>query len=54
MAATTRAAAYHLHEALSSSWMICDGVSRLAKYWHQMAAAKTSTLASARACPARR
>ena len=31
--------------------MTCGGVSRLAKYWHQMAAAKTSMLASASGLP---
>ncbi len=37
--------------ASASSWMTWGGVSRLAKYWHQMAAAKTSMLASARGLP---
>src|SRR5664280_454270 len=32
--------------ASASSWMTCGGVSRLAKYWHQMAEANTSMLAS--------
>ena len=37
--------------ASASSWMTSDGEARLAKYWHQMAAAKTSTLASPRGLP---
>ena len=37
--------------ASASSWMTWGGVSRLAKYWHQMAAAKTSMLASASGLP---